>query len=210
MADQQASAPWLAHSGSYRGVPVLLAAFLQPQALLQHSSTTFQQPYSSQFSHQSHSHPLSFTQQPVQPQPQFPTLTQPGALGFGSTNPSLSLGAFPGIPARFITAIQRGEYVNFHHLFSAIIFGSSARPGFAIVLDDQTENTSPALSLVPKEVDSRKSQIKNFAQWIRTWNTFMSVFLHFRPQFVSQLHGYQPGFNFSAGCLILCKHWLTY
>ena len=79
--------------------------FLQPQALPQHSLATFQQPFSSQFSHQSHSHPLSFTQQPVQPKPQFPTLTQPGALGFGSTNPSLSLGAFPGIPARFITAI---------------------------------------------------------------------------------------------------------
>ena len=49
-------------------------------------------------------------------------------------------------------------------IFSAIILGSIARQGFAIVLDDQTENTSPALSLVPKEVDSRKSQIKNFAK----------------------------------------------
>ena len=122
MAQQQATPSWLAHGGSSRGVissalgSSAQQPFLQPQALLQHSWVTFQQPFSSQFSHQSHSHPLSFTQQPVQPKPQFPTLTQPGALGFGSTNPSLPLGAFPGIPARFITAIQRGEYVNFHHL----------------------------------------------------------------------------------------------
>ena len=77
------------------------------------------------------------------------------------------------------------------------------------MLDDQTENTSPALSLVPKGVDSRKSQIKNFAQWICTWNTFMSVFLHFRPEFVSQLHGYQDSIS-QLAAPYLANYWLTY
>ena len=161
---QQQTPSWLAQGGSFRGGisgsfgSSAQQPFFQQQPLPQQPSASFQQPFSSQFSHQSLSHPFSLTPQPVQPQPQFPSLTQPGSVGFGSTNPSLSLGAFPGVPARFIMAIQRGEFVNFHHLYSAIIFGSSSRPGFALVLDDHTESSSPAVSVVPKEVESRKAR----------------------------------------------------
>ena len=141
--------------------------------------------------------------QPIQSQPLF---------HHGSDLPAqtpLSLGTFPGIPTKFISKIQRGEYVDFHLLYSAIVFGSTSKPGFALLLEDQSENATPGLSLVPKEVETQKARIRNFAQWIRTWNKFMTVFLHFRPNMVSQLLAYQESISQMASTYFVA-YWLTY
>ena len=119
------------------------------------------------------------------------------------------LGEFPGVPSRFLQQIQRGEYVNFDSLYSAIIFGSTTKPGFSIIIDDQSEHSAPSLSLVSKSVDEKKGKIRNFSAWLRTWNTFMSVFLHFRPHLISQLLSYQDSVTQLASTYFL-QYWLAY
>ena len=77
------------------------------------------------------------------------------------------------------------------------------------MLDDQTDSSTPAVSVVPKEVEGGKAKIKNFTQWHRTWMIFMSVFLHFRPEFVSQLHSYQESIS-QLAATYFANNWLTY
>ena len=88
--------------------------------------------------------PLPQWQQAQQlPQPHGSFLHQPAALindhaQFHSS--AVSLGAFPGVPSRFITQIQRGEFVNFDSLYSAILHGSSGRQGYSLSLDDKADS----------------------------------------------------------------------
>ena len=43
--------------------------------------------------------------------------------------------------------------VNFDSLYSTIIYGSTTKPGFSMIMDDQFEHSAP--SLVTKSVDKR-------------------------------------------------------
>ena len=94
------------------------------------------------------------------------------------------LSAFPGVPSRFIQQIQRGKYVNFDSLYSAIIYGSNTKQGFPIIIDDQSEHSAASMSLVSKSIDDKKGRIRNFSAWLGIWNMFMSVFLHYRLQLI--------------------------
>ena len=122
-------------------------------------------------------------------------------------NNQISLGAFPGIPNRFIQQIQKGECVNFHSLYSAIIHGSAAKQGYSLVMDEQNESDLPSLSLLRKSSDREK--IKNFAAWLRTWNVFMSVFIQYRPHLVPQLLSYQDTITRLA-TTYHTQYWLAY
>ena len=110
--------------------------------------------------------------------------------GYPSTmtnNPSFS--SFPGVPQRFIQQIQRGECVNFNSLYSSIVSGASAKSGYSFVLGDHDDNDLPVVSLKKSLEGSKK--IKNFAEWLRTWNTFLSIFVVFRPHLFTQMLAYQ-------------------
>ena len=119
----------------------------------------------------------------------------------------VSLAAFPGVPARFITQIQRGEFVNFDSLYSAIVYGASSKQGYSLVMDDKAESDTPTVSILKQT--SEKGKVKNFSAWLRAWNTFMVVFLHFRPHMVSQLISYQNSVTQLASTYFL-QYWLAY
>ena len=107
-----------------------------------------------QSAHTPQAHPPTFPQQPAQPQPQMY-----GHAGFPpQQNPTspLSLGTFPGIPTKTIGKIQRGEYIDFNKLYSAILFGDTTKAGFALHLDDQSDGMSSGVSLVPRRLKRRR------------------------------------------------------
>ena len=134
-------------------------------------------------------------QQSAQSNPQMPT------------NNQISLGAFPGIPNRFIQQIQRGECINFHSLYSAIVHGSASRNGYSLAMDEQADSDLPTLSILKKS--AVKDKIKNFAAWLRTWNVFMSVFIQYRPHLVPQLLSYQDTITQLASTYHT-QYWLAY
>ena len=142
-------------------------------------------------------------QQPPQAQPQLPQLNP-----LPTVNP-LSLGTMPPIPPKFITAIQKGEWVNFQHLYSALVHAGLTKPGFSITLDDNSQTSTPSLSVVSKSVEERKEKIRNLAAWLHTWNTYMEVFLIFRPDMVSQLLAYQQYITLLARTYFV-DNWLAY
>ena len=76
-------------------------------------------------------------------------------------------------------------------------------------MDEQSESSSPSLSLVTKDVDAQKGRVRNLSQWLHTWNMFLTVFLHFRPHLVSQLLGYQESITQLAGTYF-ANYWLAY
>ena len=131
-------------------------------------------------------------QQTQQPQGFFGQQPAPPPNNFNNapfSSSPVSLAAFPGVPSRFITQIQRGEFVNFDSLYSSIVFGSNSKQGYSLVMDDKAESDMPTLSILKQSAEKRK--IKNLSAWLRAWNTFMVVLLHFRPHMVSQLISYQ-------------------
>ena len=139
----------------------------------------------------------------------------PQPLGGVVTGPSMPLTSnfissssdFPGVPQRFIAQIQRGEFVNFNSLFSALVSGATAKTGYSFVLGQHDENDMPVVSLKKSSDSSRK--ITSFAEWLRTWNIFITVFIQFRPHLVSQLLAYQ-GVIARHASMFNSESWLAY
>ena len=149
-------------------------------------------------------------QQTQQPQGFFGQQPAPPPNNFNNapfSSSPVSLAAFPGVPSRFITQIQRGEFVNFDSLYSSIVFGSNSKQGYSLVMDDKAESDMPTLSILKKSAE--KGKIKNLSAWLRAWNTFMVVFLHFRPHMVSQLISYQNSITQLASTYYV-QYWLAY
>ena len=153
--------------------------------------------------------PWQSAQQQLQPHQgsflQQPTVAQTNNFQFPYSG--VSLGAFPAVPSRFITQIQRGEFVNFDSLFSSLVHGSSGKQGYSLALDDKDDNDMPTISILKQS--SEKGKIKNFASWSRAWNTFMTIFVHFRPHLVSQLMSYQNSITQLASTYY-AQYWLAY
>ena len=153
--------------------------------------------------------PTQWLQPPQPTQPQGSFLQQPAL-----TNPhmqfpysAVSIGSFPGVPSRFITQIQRGEFVNFDSLYSALVHGSSGRQGYSLALDDKSDSDKPTISILKQSSETGK--IKNFSAWSRAWLTFMSIFVHFRPHLVSQLMAYHNSITQLASTYY-ASYWLAY
>ena len=102
--------------------------------------------------------PQFWQSQPPQPQPLVSPLTD---------NPML-FGAFPEVPSRFLLNRYKKVGVNFDSLYSTIIYESTTKPGFPIIVDDQSEHSAPSLSLVSNSVDERKGRIRKLSAWLRT------------------------------------------
>ena len=131
-------------------------------------------------------------------QQSFPTqnpLTQPVAQGASlmpthiNSQAALPLGNYPGVPLRMIQQIQRGECINFDSLYSALVYGSTARPGYSLLMDNHPELDLPVLSFERKGSD--KGKISNLAAWLRTWNAYLSIFTQFRPHMLPDMLAYQ-------------------
>ena len=106
-----------------------------------------------------------------------------------------------------IQQIQRGEYVNFDALYSALTFGQTSRPGFSLLMDNHPELDLPALSF--KERSTEKAKITNLGGWLRTWNAFMSIYTQFRPHALPQLLEYLDTITEFANTHPM-RHWLAY
>ena len=124
-----------------------------------------------------------------------------------TSNQAPSGSSFPGVPQRFIQQIQRGECINFNALFSALVCGATEKAGYSFVLGGLDEADMPVVSLKKSSDSSRK--IKNFAEWLRTWSTFLSVFIQFRPHLVPQLVAYQNTMARHA-TMVCSAAWLAY
>ena len=152
-------------------------------------------------------------QPPTQTQPLGPSAPplQVPAFPPGQNNSSfhhsqVHLGAFPGVPNKFILQIQKGEYVNFDALFSSLLGVPSHSQGYSLVLAE-ADSDSPSISVLKDPAKERK--IRGFPNWIRAWNTFFSVAIHFRPHLVTQLLAYQSAISQLASTYHLA-YWLAY
>ena len=156
--------------------------------------------------------PNSLFPQPTPPQPQQVAPLQFATPQVASTVPPLLnqqsfAGEFPGVPRRFIEQIQRGEFINFNALYTAIVYGSTATPGFSLVMDENPAGEFPVMSFVQKTV--ARTRITDFAGWVRTWNVFLSVTAIFRPHLVPHLHRYQQIITRYASTFP-ARFWLAY
>ena len=102
----------------------------------------------------------------------------------------------PAIPQRFITRIQRGEFVCFHSLYSAMTSSHREREGYSFSVEDALEelehgtgnNDGMVLSVRPRRTRAR---IEDYTEWMRTWNEFLAVLSHYQPHLLPQLFRYQ-------------------
>ena len=118
--------------------------------------------------------------------------------GVDSVRPSVAgaLGAHvavPAVPHRFVQRINRGEFIDFDELFSAIVSVHQPRTGYSVRLEDAVElleegGGGPILSVRPRRASAR---IDSFTSWMRAWNEFVAVLSHFRPHLLPQLFRYQ-------------------
>ena len=141
-----------------------------------------------------------------QPQPPNPTPQVHPQANSQLTN-NLFPGGLPGVPRRFIDQIHRGECINFHALYTALLYGTTASPGFSLVMDENPAGDFPVMSFVQKNV--AKNKITTFAAWIRTWNTYMSIAAAFRPHLLTELIGYQQIISRFATTYPV-RFWLAY
>ena len=71
----------------------------------------------------------------------------------------------------------------------------------------EADSDSPSISVLKDPAKGRK--IWGFPNWIRAWNTFFSVAIHFRPHLVSQILAYQSAISQLASTYHLA-YWLAY
>ena len=111
----------------------------------------------------------------------------------------------PAVPSRFVTRIQRGEYVCFHALFSSMMSSHQSRGGYQFSVEDALDDLEEGrggrdegmvLAVKPRRPQAR---IADFTEWMLTWNEYMSVVAHFRPHLLPQLMRYQAIITRFAG-----------
>jgi hypothetical protein len=115
--------------------------------------------------------------------PQIATVPTPPA---DQANPGTSSAFPPHLPAKTISSIRNGEYIDFNTLLSEnvdghdehlkISFDSLGGPGFSI----------PVSLAQPK-----RQRIDSIDRWLSAFNTFARVVVHFSPYKASELFGYQ-------------------
>ena len=107
-----------------------------------------------------------------------------------SSRPDGEPAPVPALPHRFIQSIQRGEYVDFNSLYSTIVNVHSETQGYTLSLQNPEVGGSEAvISVVPRR--NNQVRVDSFLTWVRTWNEYVRVVIHFRPHLLPQLFRYQ-------------------
>ena len=122
----------------------------------------------------------------------------------------------PAVPSRFVTRIQRGEFICFHSLFSAMTSSHNSRStGYSFTVDDALEEVEEGRGRedgMVLSVRPRRSQVKieEFVDWMRTWNEYVAVLSHFQPHLIPQLFRYQAVITRFAERFEEHEDWLSY
>ena len=99
----------------------------------------------------------------------------------------------PSMPGKYILQIKKGEFVNFHSLYTAITTGMAHGQEYTIALPSDnnwadTDSRQPTVAIRPRHASNR---ITSFVAWSRTWNDYLRVFVFYRPHLFNQLLHYQ-------------------
>ena len=147
-------------------------------------------------------------------------LTGHDSAGVSASGGRRPLPSVPAVPHRFVTQVSRGEFVDFHSLFAAIVSVHNERSGYTFSFERALEDFDDGRGGAVLNVRPRrpKREVTTFDEWLRVWNEYLAVVTYFNPHLLPQMVRYQTAITRYANRFefddwmaydIACRHYIA-